>query len=61
VAANRTREPWVIDGMRWLTSVAQRRHAYLAPGLELLEEVQRTGDIFLPSAMLSGHRPAART
>ncbi len=65
VAANRTREPWVIDGMRWLHHPLRAAQArpYIAPGLELLEEVQRTGDIFLPKrwldAMLSGHRSAA--
>ena len=65
MAANRTREPWVIDGMRWLHHPLRAAQArpYIAPGLELLEEVQRTGDIFLPKrwldAMLSGHRSAA--
>ncbi len=64
-AANRTREPWVIDGMRWLHHPLRADHArhWIAPGLALVEEVQRTGDIFLPKrwldAMLRGHRSAA--
>jgi aminopeptidase N len=36
---------------------------FVAPSLELLPEIQRTGDIFFPQrwmdAMLSGHRSAA--
>ncbi len=64
-AANRTREPWVIDGLRWLHHPLREAHAVhcIVPGLELLEEVQRTGDIFLPKrwldATLSGHRSLA--
>ncbi|MEQ1729900.1 MAG: ERAP1-like C-terminal domain-containing protein [Vicinamibacterales bacterium] len=63
-ATNRTREPWVIDGLRWLHHPLREAHARhcIAPGLELLEEVQRTGDIFLPKrwldATLGGHRSA---
>ena len=65
MAANRTREPWVIDGLRWLHHPlrATQSRQYIAPGLELLDEVQRTGDIFLPKrwldATLGGHRSAA--
>ena len=61
-AANRRREPWVIDGLRWLHHPlrADASLTYLEPGLELLEEVKRTGDIFLPKrwldATLSGHQ-----
>ncbi len=64
-ATNRTREPWVIDGMRWLHHPLRADHArhWIAPGLALVAEVQRTGDIFLPKrwldAMLGGHRSAA--
>ncbi len=60
--SNRRREPWVIDGMRWLHPPlrADGSRIYIRPALELLEEVKRTGDIFLPKrwldAMLSGHR-----
>jgi aminopeptidase N len=61
-AANRRREPWVIEGMRCLHHPLRATSAlkYLDPGLRLLEEVKHTGDIFLPKrwldAMLSGHR-----
>lgn len=65
-AANRTREPWVVDGLRWLHHPLRATHAerLIEPGLALLEDIQRTGDIFLPKrwldAMLGGHRsPAA--
>lgn len=60
--ANRTREPWVIDGMRWLHHPLRAAAAvrFIEPGLQQLLEVKRTGDIFLPrrwaDAMLSGHR-----
>jgi aminopeptidase N len=43
----------------------RRRHAerYVQPGLELLGEIQRTGDIFFPldwtAALLDGHNSAA--
>ncbi|MGE0451298.1 MAG: M1 family aminopeptidase [Vicinamibacterales bacterium] len=63
---NRRREPWAIEGLRWLHHPLRGAVSigYLEPGLALLEEVQRTGDIFFPKrwadALLSGHRsPAA--
>ncbi|HUR32654.1 MAG TPA: M1 family aminopeptidase [Vicinamibacterales bacterium] len=58
---NRRREPWVIDGLRWLHHPLRAEGAVhlVGPGLHLLEEVSRTGDIFLPKrwldAMLGGH------
>jgi len=61
-AANRRREPWVVEGMRWLHHPlrADASRIYIRPALDLLEEVKRTGDIFLPKrwldAMLGGHR-----
>ena len=64
-AAHRRREPWVIDGLRWLHHPLRAASAqpWIEPGLDLLEELRRTGDIFLPTrwldAMLSGHRSAA--
>ena len=64
-AAHRRREPWVVDGLRWLHHPLHAAHAqpWIGPGLDLLEEVRRTGDIFLPKrwldAVLSGHRSAA--
>jgi aminopeptidase N len=62
---NRRREPWVVEGLRYLNhplrAAASRKH--LRPSLDLLEEVQRTGDIFFPTnwmdAVLYGHRDAA--
>lgn len=59
--ANREREPWVLAGLRWLHHPlrADRARRYLRPGLDLLEEIQRTGDIFFPKrwldATLGGH------
>jgi aminopeptidase N len=63
---NRRHEAWVLDGLRYLhhplrAAAAER---YIEPSLELLQEVQGTGDIFFPKRWmdltLSGHRsPAA--
>jgi aminopeptidase N len=58
---NRRHEPWVIDAMDFLNHPLRARQAerYIRPGLELLAEIQRTGDIFFPSrwtgALLGGH------
>jgi aminopeptidase N len=58
---NRRREPWVIEGLRYLNHPlrAQESQKYLRPSLDLLEEIQRTGDIFFPTnwtdAVLGGH------
>ncbi|MDH3497387.1 MAG: M1 family aminopeptidase [Gemmatimonadota bacterium] len=60
-ARNREHEPWVLDAMAWLNHPLRRAHAvrYVRPSLELLEEIQRTGDIFFPlnwlHATLDGH------
>ena len=63
---NREHERWVSDGLRFLNHPLRRRHAeqFIQPSLELLSEIQRTGDIFFPldwtSAVLGGHNsPAA--
>ncbi len=63
---NRAHERWVADGLRFLNHPLRRAHAerYIEPSLEMLAEIQRTGDIFFPldwtSAVLSGHNaPAA--
>ena len=63
---NREHERWVSDGLRFLNHPLRRRHAerYIRPSLELLSEIQRTGDIFFPldwtGAVLAGHNsPAA--
>ncbi len=60
-AANRRREPWVLAGLRLLHHPlrAAESREFLAPSLEMLEEIQRTGDIFFPQrwldASLAGH------
>lgn len=65
-AANREHEPWVLDALGYLHHPlrAARSERYILPSLELLEEIQRTGDIFFPGAWvgatLGGHSsPAA--
>ena len=66
---NRRREPWVIEGLHYLNHPlrAAQSEKYLRPSLEVLREIQRTGDIFFPKnwmdATLSGHnmRTAADT
>jgi len=63
--ANRRREPWVLEGLRYLHHPlrAAASQKYLDPSLLLLREIQRTGDIFFPKrwmdASLSGHQSAA--
>lgn len=64
--ANRRHEPWVMDAMVYLNHPlrAARAERYIRPSLDLLREIQRTGDIFFPTrwtyATLSGHSsPAA--
>lgn len=63
---NREHEPWVLEALAYLHHPLRARHAerYILPSLELLEEIQRTGDIFFPGrwldATLGGHNsPAA--
>jgi len=59
---NRRREPWVRESLHYLNHPLREEHAlrFLAPSLELLPEIQRTGDIFFPQrwmdATLAGHR-----
>ncbi len=59
---NRRREPWVVESLYYLNHPLREAHArqFVRPGLELLREVQRTGDIFFAAnwttALLSGHR-----
>jgi len=61
VAENRRHEPWVIDGLAFLNHPLRRLHAeqYIRPSLEMLKEIQRTGDIFFPirwtDAVLGSH------
>ena len=60
--ANRRREPWVLDGLRYLHHPLRAGASvqYIRPSLELLQDIQRTGDIFFPKrwmdATLWGHR-----
>ena len=59
---NRRREPWVSESLAYLNHPLREADAerFITPGLELLADIQRTGDIFFPSAwtgsMLWGHR-----
>ena len=63
--ANRRREPWVLEGLNYLHHPlrAESGLQYIRPSLEMLEEIQRTGDIFFPKrwmdATLSGHSSAS--
>lgn len=63
--ANREREPWVLAGLDNLHHPLRARSALptLRPSLDLLEEIQRTGDIFFPGrwldATLGGHNEVA--
>lgn len=51
---NRTREPWVLESVRYLHHPlrAESSERYLPESLQLLEEIQRTGDIFFPKGWL---------
>ena len=59
--ANRTHEPWVLEGLSYLNHPLRAQHAvrYIEPALEMLAQVRATGDIFFPKrwldATLSGH------
>jgi aminopeptidase N len=58
---NRRREPWVLDGLDYLHHPlrAAASAKYVRPSLDLLWEIQKTGDIFFPKrwldATLGGH------
>lgn len=58
---NRRREPWVLAGLGYLHHPLRAAVSakYVWPSLELLREVQQTGDIFFPTrwmnTTLSGH------
>lgn len=65
---NRAVEPWVQSAVAYLHHPLRGKESekYIQPSLELLEEIQRTGDIFFPArfinATLSGHQSiSART
>ena len=62
---NRRREAWVLQAIGYLHHPlrAAASEKYITPSLELLAEIQRTGDIFFPKrwadATLSGHQSAS--
>lgn len=51
---NREKEPWVIDALHYLHHPlrANKSIKYIRPSLDLLEEIQVTGDIFFPKRWL---------
>lgn len=59
--ANRRPEPWALEGLRLLHHPLRNEagHRYVGESLLLLEEIQRTGDIFFPlrwlEAVLGGY------
>jgi aminopeptidase N len=61
---NRRREPWVQESLVYLNHPLREVHArrFVLPALDLLREIQRTGDIFFPTrwidSTLWGHRSA---
>jgi aminopeptidase N len=61
---NRRREPWALESLAYLNHPLREAHArrFVGPSLELLREIQRTGDIFFPTrwteAALNGHQSA---
>jgi aminopeptidase N len=62
---NRRREPWVLDGLNDLHHPLRAAESakYVRPSLDLLWEIQKTGDIFFPKrwldATLGGHASPA--
>jgi aminopeptidase N len=65
IASSREHEPWVLSAVRYLNHPLRSEHAvqYVRPALDLLQEIQRTGDIFFPlrwlHATLDGHASGA--
>ncbi|HWI20027.1 MAG TPA: M1 family aminopeptidase [Vicinamibacterales bacterium] len=59
---NRRREPWVLEGLSYLHHPlrAEASKQYVRPSLDMLWEIQKTGDIFFPKrwldATLGGHQ-----
>jgi aminopeptidase N len=59
--ANRRREPWVLEALSYLHHPLRAESSlhYIPSSLAMLEDIQRTGDIFFPKrwtdATLSGH------
>ncbi len=61
IAENRRVEPWVSAALSYLNHLSRQKQsvAYIRPALDILREVQRTGDIFFPTfwvrSLLTGH------
>ena len=61
-AENRRIEPWAASALAYLNHPLRQPYSvkYIRPGLEVLQEVQRTGDIFFPknwvSALLGNYK-----
>jgi aminopeptidase N len=59
---NRRREPWVTESLQYLNHPLRSPDSrqYIRPALEMLQDIQRTGDIFFPTrwmeSTLWGHR-----
>ncbi len=59
---NRRREPWVLEGLSYLHHPlrAEASKKYVQPALDMLWEIQKTGDIFFPKrwldTTLGGHQ-----
>jgi aminopeptidase N len=59
---NRRREPWVLEGLSYLHHPlrAEASKKYVRPSLDMLWEIQKTGDIFFPKrwldSTLGGHQ-----
>ena len=59
---SRRREPWALETLRYLNHPLRAAHGrrFVRPALDLLREIQQTGDIFFPSrwmeSALWGHR-----
>jgi aminopeptidase N len=51
----RAREPWVLEALGYLHHPLRQGHGerFIRPSLDLLEEIQRTGDIFFPAGWVS--------
>ena len=64
-AANRRREPWVVESLQYLHHPLreQQSEKFILPSLQMLAEIQRTGDIFFAKnwmdATLREHRSRA--
>ena len=60
--SNRRREPWVLEGLSYLHHPlrADASKKYVQPSLEMLWDIQKTGDIFFPKrwldSTLGGHQ-----